>query len=69
MICPICPYAHFLLMKFFLNRKKNLDNYLQISSKMLQLTLYEQEYTNLNFFAKLFEWKDLKHKFEWLSLT
>ena len=50
-------------------QKCHLSKYLLKLGKKLQLTLYEHEYVNFNFFAKVFKYKGFKYKFEWLGLT
>ena len=68
MIFADCPVLH--SGKKLKNKQKcNLSNYLLKLGKKLQLTLYEHEHANFNFFAKLFEFKGFKYKFEWLGLT
>ena len=51
------------------NQKCHLTNYLLKLGKKLQSTLYEHEYANFNFFAKVFEYNGFKYKFEWQGLT
>ena len=50
---------------FYIEKRKNkqkchLSKYLLKLGKKLQLTLYEHEYVNFNFFTKVFEYKGFK---------
>ena len=41
----------------------------KIRQKVAINFIIEHEYANFNFFAKVFEYKGFKYKFEWLGLT